>query len=207
MVQSPVKKGLKVVIELDTGSFTSSKTHIETYILDSEYDRLMVTFPPSKAEFAPYLSEGTEIKAFIYSYTGIIIVDSIVFDSPYNGKMVIEFNEQHQIIQRRKYMRMVYMTDLYIEQEEGNLRVDTIDIGGGGVRFVSDQSFRDMQKITAQLRLAPFEPLVKIEGIILKKNFYKPNEYVFEFMEISEQNRNKVIQKCVELERKQNKKY
>ena len=121
--------------------------------------------------------------------------------------MVIEFNEQHQIIQRRKYMRMVYMTDLYIEQEEGNLRVDTVDIGGGGVRFTCDKVFCDMQQISAQLRLAPFEPLIKIQGIILKKNFYKPNEYVFEFMDISEQNRNKIIQKCVELERVQNKKY
>ena len=68
MAQSPIKKGLKVVIELDTGSFSSSKTHIETYILEPEFDRLTVTFPPSKQEFAPYLSEGTEIKAFINSF-------------------------------------------------------------------------------------------------------------------------------------------
>ena len=207
MAQSPIKKGLKVVIELDTGSFSTSKTRIESYILEPEFDRLTVTFPPTKEEFAPYLSEGTEIKAFIYSFTGIIIVDSIVFDAPYEGKMVIEFNEQHQIIQRRKYLRMIYITDLYIEQEEGNLRVDTIDIGGGGVRFSTEKQFNNAQKITAKLRLAPFEPLIKIEGIILKKNFYKPNEYVFEFMEITESNRNKIIQKCVELERTQNKKY
>ena len=47
--------------------------------------------------------------------------------------------------------------------------------------------------------------MIKAEGIILKKNFYKSNEYVLEFMEIEEKEREKIIQKCLMLERSQNK--
>lgn len=207
MALNPIKKGLKVQIEVDTGSFTGTKTRIDCYILEPESDRLTISFPESKAEYAPYLSEGTEIKVFVYSFTGIIIVDSIVYDSPFDGRMVIEFNEQHQIIQRRKYLRMPFITDLFIANEDENIRANTIDIGGGGVRFLTDTHLKDNQQVKAQLRLAQFEPMVKIEGIILKKNFYKPNEYVLEFLEISEEARDRVIQKCVQIEQSQNKKY
>ena len=37
------------------------------------------------------------------------------------------------------------------------------------------------------------------------KYFYKSNEYVLEFMEIEEKEREKIIQKCLMLERSQNK--
>lgn len=203
MAPNPIKRGLKVVVELDTGSFTGSKTRIDCYIIEPEYDRLTVSFPESKSEFIPYLSEGTEIKAFIYSFTGIIIVDSIVFDSPYDGKMVIEYNEENHIIQRRKYLRMPYITDMFLIREDQNVRANTIDIGGGGVRFQCSHSFVDMESVSVQLKLAHFEPIIKVEGTILKKNFYKPDEYVLEFMKISESDRERIIKKCVTLEREQ----
>lgn len=207
MAQNPIRKGLKVQIELETGSAIGSRNRIDCYILEPEFDRLTISFPESKSEFIPYLTEGSELKAFIYTFTGIIIIDSIVYDAPFEGKMVIEFNEEHQIIQRRKYLRMPYITDLYLETEEGNHRTDTIDIGGGGVRFVSEKCFKNEESIKAHLRLAQFEPMLKVEGLILKKNFYKPNEYVLEFMQIDESDRDKIIQKCIHLEREQNKKY
>ena len=121
--------------------------------------------------------------------------------------MVIEFNEENQVIQRRKYLRMPYITDLYLQLEEGNIKVNTLDIGGGGVRFLFEKTLQDSQKINAQLRYAPYEPLIKLQGMILKKNFYKPNEYVLEFMQIKEEDRDKIIKKCIDLEREQNKKY
>lgn len=203
MAPNPIKRGLKVVVELDTGSFTGSKTRIDCYIIEPEYDRLTVSFPESKNEFIPYLSEGTEIKAFIYSFTGIIIVDSIVFDAPYDGRMVIEYNEENHIIQRRKYLRMPYITDMFIIGNEQNIRTNTIDIGGGGVRFLSSHRFVDNESVSVQLKLAQFEPIIKVEGTILKKNFYKPDEYVIEFMKIAEADRDRIIKKCVALEREQ----
>ncbi|MBS4759286.1 MAG: PilZ domain-containing protein [Clostridium sp.] len=204
MSNNPIKRGLKVQIEFETGS---RKSRIDCYIIKPEFDRLTLSFPESKKEFVPYLCEGTEIKAFIYTFSGIMIIDSIVFDSPFDGKFVIEFNDEHQVIQRRKYLRQPYMTDLYLERPEGNIRTMTIDIGGGGVRFSCDTLLSNMQEFNAQLRLTPFEPMIKIGGFVLKKAFYKEDEYLFEFTQISEKDRNLIIQKCIQIEREQNKKY
>ena len=125
-----------------------------------------------------------------------MIFDSIVFDSVFDGKLVIEFSEKHQVIQRRKYVRMPYITDFFLERESGNIKTQTVDISGGGVRFLTDKLLASEQHFKAQLRLNNFEPMIKVEGHILKKNFYKTNEYVMEFAQIEEKDREKIIQKC-----------
>lgn len=202
MALNPIKRGLKVQIEFETGS---KRNILDTYILEPDSDRLTLSFPDSKREFAPYLREGTEIKVFIYTFTGIMIIDSIVYDSPFDGKFIIEFNEQHQVIQRRKYLRMPYITDFFLEKEDGNLKTESVDIGGGGVRFITDYPLKASSHYRVQLRLSAYEPMIKAEGTILKKNFYKPNEYVLEFMKIDEKERDKIVQKCFQIEKTQNK--
>lgn len=203
MAQNPIKRGQKVQVEVETGS---KKTIIDCYILEPDSDRLTLSFPESKNEYAPYLSEGTEIKAFVYSFTGIMIFDSIIYDAPFDGKLVIEFAENHQVIQRRKYVRMPYITDFFLEKEDGNIKTQTVDISGGGVRFLTPAILKAEEQFKAQLRLNNFEPMIKIEGYILKKNFYKSNEYVMEFAQIREYDRDKIIQKCMKIELEQNKK-
>ncbi len=203
MALSPVKRGQKVQIEVDIGI---SKIIIDCYILEAESDRLTLSFPPSKNEYTPYLSEGTEIKAFVYSFTGIMIFDSIVFDPPFDGQMVIEFSEHHQVIQRRKYLRMPFISDFFIEREEdeGNIKTSTVDLSGGGIRFLSETPITPDKVYKAQLRLVPYEPMIKVEGTVLKKHFYRANEYVMEFLKIDEKDRDKIIQKCLTIERIQN---
>ena len=207
MAPNPVKRGLKVQIEVDTGVSLGARNRVDCYIIEPDYDRLTISFPEARSDLLPYLTEGSEIKAFVYPFSGIIVVNSVVFDAPFDGRMVIEFNEENQVIQRRKYLRMPYITDLYLQLEEGNIKVNTLDIGGGGVRFIYDKTLPDSMNLTAQLRYANYEPLIKLQGMILKKNFYKPNEYVLEFMQIKEVDRDKIIKKCIDLEREQNKKY
>ncbi len=204
MAQNPIKRGLKVQVEFETGS---RKTRIDCFIIEPEEDRMTLSFPPSKEEFVPYLNEGTELKAFIFTFSGIMIVDSIIFDSPLDGRFVIEFNEEHQVIQRRKYLRVPFITDFYLQREGENIKAATIDIGGGGVRFASETVLPVMQKFNASLRLSQFESLIKLEGFVLKKSFHKKNEYIYEFTEISDRDRERIIQKCIELEREQNKKF
>lgn len=204
MVLNPIKRGLKVQVEVETGR---TRTVIDCYILEPDSDRLTLSFPASKNEYAPYLSEGTEIKAFVYSFTGIMIFDSIVFDSPFDGQFVIEFSENHQVIQRRKYLRIPYITDFFLEREDGNIKTSTVDISGGGVRFLTNFHLKAEQQYSAQLRLNSYEPMIKVCGMILKKNFYRNNEYVLEFMQIEEKERERIIQKCVKIEQEQNRKY
>lgn len=91
---------------------------------------------------------------------------------------------------------MPYITDFFLERESGNIKTQTVDISGGGVRFLTDKLLASEQHFKAQLRLNNFEPMIKVEGHILKKNFYKTNEYVMEFAQIEEKDREKIIQKC-----------
>lgn len=198
MLKNPIKKGLKVQIEFNIGS---KRTIIDTYIITPESDRLVLSFPDEKREYAPYLREGSEIKAFVYTFNGIIIVESCVYDSPFDGSITIEFNEQHQIIQRRKYIRMPYITDFFIQRETNNIKSTTVDISGGGIRFFTDTELKAESIHKVQLRLTNHESMIKAEGIILKKNFYRPNEYVLEFMQIDEKDRDKIIQKCFTIEK------
>lgn len=201
MIRNPIKKGLKVQVEFETGS---KRNFLETYIVEPDSDRLTLSFPDSKREFAPYLREGTEIKAFVYTFTGIVIVDSIVYDSPFDGQFVIDFNENQRVIQRRKYIRTPFIMDFFIQREGGNIKTDTVDISGGGIRFTTETPLKINDICRVQLRLNSYEPMIKAEGIILKKHFYKPNEYALEFTIINENDRNKIIQKCLQLEKKQN---
>ena len=53
MALSAVKRGQKVQIEVDIGI---SKIVIDCYILEPDSDRLTLSFPASKNEYAPYLS-------------------------------------------------------------------------------------------------------------------------------------------------------
>lgn len=197
-----IKKGQKVQIMFYAGS---KKQVIDTYIVESDSDRLILAFPESKKEFIPYLVEGTEIKAFIYTYTGIIIIDSIVFDSPFDSQIVIEYNENQQVIQRRKYTRIPFNMDFFIQKEDGNIKTKTVDISGGGIRFISQTPLCANDSYKVQLRLTFYKKMIKAEGIILKKRIYQENEYVLEFTIIDEKDRNQIIQKCKEAEKKQRK--
>ena len=202
MYKNPIKKGLKVQVEFNIGS---KKNILDTYILEPDSDRLTLSFPDSKREFAPYLREGVEIKVFLYTFTGIIVVNSVVYDSPFDGYFVVEFNEENHIIQRRKYLRMPYLTDFFLQHNDINIKTTTADIGGGGIRFNSDYPFVANMVLNVQLRLNPYEPLIKAEGTIIKKNFYRQNEFVLEFTKIDEKDRDKIIQKCFLLETELNK--
>ena len=96
---------------------------------------------------------------------------------------------------------MPFITDFFLLISDNNLKTATVDICGGGVRFVTDKHIVPTRTYKAQLRLNDFEPLIKMEGIVLKKKFFKANEYVIEFTVIDEQDREKIVQKCLALEK------
>lgn len=199
-----IKKGLKVQIEFESGF--EKKSRIDCFITNFEEDRLDLMFPASKEEFIPYLTEGTEIKAFIYTFGGIQVLDSIVLNSPLDEDFTIEYHENTQTIQRRKYLRVPLNTEIFITLPEGNKKSETLDVSGGGIRFACGETLEDKKIYNGSLRLDKYESLIFFTGIVYKKSFLKPDEYVIEFTEIDEKNREKIIKKCVELDRLINKK-
>lgn len=197
-----LKRGLKVQIEFESGF--EKKSRIDCYITDFEDDRIELMYPASKEEFIPYLSEGTELKAFIYTFGGIQVLDSIVLNSPLED-FTIEYHEDTQIIQRRKYLRVPFITEVFIALPDGNKKSETLDISGGGIRFAFGERLENQKVYNGSLRLEKYEPLIFFTGIVTKKSFFKPDEFVIEFTEIDEKNREKIIKKCLELERINNK--
>lgn len=202
---SKIAKNTKVQIEFQTDS--KRRIFLDCYVEVSEKDRLVMRFPPKGMDFLPYLLEGSSVKAFIYTYTGIWIINSIIIESPDNGQVTIEFKEEHQVIQRRKYFRIYYSTDLYLEIEGRTTKLRTADISGGGVRFHSNEAIKTGEQYNGSMRLSSSEEAIPMMGRIFKKDFSKPDEYVFEFTAIVEREREKIIQKCILIERERNKKY
>lgn len=199
---SHIKKGLKVQIEFESGF--GKKSRLDCYISNFEEDRIVLMYPQFKDEFIPYLTEGTELKAFIYTFGGIEVLDSIVLDSPLEEEFTIEYHTDTQIIQRRKYLRMPYITEIFITLPEGNIKSETLDISGGGLRFAFSKQLENQKSYKGCLRLEKFDQLIPFTGLVMKKDFFKPDEYVVEFTDIEEKQRDKIITKCLQLEQDQN---
>ena len=194
----------KVQIEFLTNA--KHKMFLDCYVETSEKDRMILKYPSKGGEYSDYLKEGTKVKAFIYTYTGIWIISSMIIEPPKDGLLTLEFKEEHQVIQRRKYFRIFFVTDLYIYLPDKKIKTETIDISGGGVRFLSEEAIKQGEQYNAVLVLGENQE-IPVMGRILKKSPAKPKEYVMEFTAIIEKEREKIIKKCVLVERERNKKF
>lgn len=200
-----IAKDTKVQIEFLTDS--RDRIFLDCFVESSEVDRLNLRFPEKGEEYLHYLNEGSAVKTFIYTYTGIWILNSMIIDAPHDGIITIEFKEEHQVIQRRKYFRMFHRTDFYVYLPSKKVLTKTIDISGGGVRFQSDEVIKQGEQYNATLVLQQPMRQIPLMGRILKKNPNKHNEYVMEFTAIIEKERENIISYCILLEREKNKKF
>ena len=68
-------------------------------------DRLILGLSEQNAEFGKLLIEGNTVRISIYTPIGIILMNSIVLNSPKNGEFEVEYVHTHKRIQRRRYVR------------------------------------------------------------------------------------------------------
>lgn len=201
-----IAKGTKVRIEFEDKNKTQH--NVECYVVESESDRLILTFPPSGRKYIDCFREGESIKAYIYSYSGILILTPMIIEAPNDENLItIEFKEEQQVIQRRQYFRISYTTDFCIEVDGKKIHTRTIDVSGGGVRFLSDEEIKTEEVYKGELRISSIDNPVELLGRVFKKNPDKKNEYVFEYTRIDEKQRDKIIKKCVLIERERIRKY
>ena len=147
------------------------------------------------------MQEGRLIKISIYTPTGILLQDSIVLNEPVNCEFVVEFSKTRKRIQRRRYFRIEANYRMIIEQMNRTFTVLTQDISGGGIRFICD-SYLHPSEVKAKLYISEQpEPIVFI-GSVSQKPHFKPNEYIIKFIQIKDFDRDRIIQKCMELEAK-----
>jgi c-di-GMP-binding flagellar brake protein YcgR len=164
-------------------------------------DRLSINFPKEIIYYTDYLQEGEEVTAKIFTPSGIKIFDAIILNSPLEPEFIIEFVENYIEVQRRKYLRADLETKVIIERsEKGNIVTRTLDIGGGGVRFLFDGNFDYKETVNCLLYLPMYLSSIKATGIIIKDEHLGAKEYVLVFTKIDERERDKIIKKCIEIQ-------
>lgn len=201
-----ISKDTKVRIEFEDSG--KKVCNIDCYVVDTEADRLILSFPPESRRYLGYLGEGEVVKAYIYSYSGILILNPMIIEPPNEENLItIEFKEEQQVIQRRQYFRISYETDFYIIVDGKKLSARTIDVSGGGVRFFCKEEIIPEEIYAGELRISSIDDPIKLSGRVFKKNPDKKNEYVFEYTQIEEKQRERIIKKCVLIERERIRKY
>lgn len=188
---------VRIGLEVDGGQILQ----FFSYIKQVSSDRLKLVFSPSKQHIAQYLKEGSTIRLSIYTPIGILLMDSIVMSEPVDFEFEVEFAESSKRIQRRRYIRAKANYRLILEQTGNPITVLSEDIGGGGVRFMCD-SYLHPATVRGKLFIPDIRDGISFIGRVTVKSYYKEKEYLVVFEDIKEEDRSKIIQKCIQLEAK-----
>lgn len=166
-----------------------------------ESDRLGLIYPKDKFDFALYFHEGKEVEAIIYSDKGIYVFEPIIIDSPYETDFVIELPEEKKKIQRREYVRVPINLLLFLFDKNQKNTCETINIGGGGVRFESDKEYKIDLLCDFSIYLPEWKDPINGNCKILY-TFKQDNRFISaaKFINLNEFNRNKIIKLCFEEE-------
>ncbi|MDD3014265.1 MAG: PilZ domain-containing protein [Candidatus Gastranaerophilales bacterium] len=194
-----IEKGQKANIKLKISSIR--EVEISCVIKWVEYDRIALIFPEDKNALAKYFFEGREIEVLIYTDKGIFIFDSTVIDTPFDYDFVVELPEERTKIQRRDYIRVPVKTEITLANAGQKFTTNTINVGGGGVRFVNNSETEMTGVWRFILNLPKWKEPVTGRGEILY-NIKQDNKLVsvIKFTDIEEVNRNKIIKMCFEEE-------
>ncbi len=195
----------KVLLEFLNES--KEKGNLECHVSTVEKDRLHLRVPKQAYEYGNLLKEGTAVKGYIYTYSGILVTNSVIIDQPQDGYMTIEFKEEEQIIQHRQYFRIFNANNFYLHLDEHKLKAQTIDLSGGGIRFYSKEEIMTERQYDGTLVLTNPVQNIPVAGRVFRRSQERPNEYVMEFTAMDERERERIIKYCVMLERERNKKY
>lgn len=163
-------------------------------------DRLALAVPRENPDFSRYFQEGKEIEVFIYSPEGIATFKSMIIDSCPTSDFVIEYCGEYSVIERRRYPRAYFETKLILERLTcQQLVATTVDIGGCSVKFTYETPFRPNEWVNSKLYIPLLPAPIRIAGTIVKKNHLAEKEYVLLYNNISEEGREKIIEKCNEI--------
>ena len=197
-----IEKGQNVKIRFSVSSIRSHEALCNVRWVET--DRVCLVFPDEYKELAKYLHEGRELEAIAYSDKGIFIFDSIVIDSPYSNDFVIEFPEEKEKIQRREYVRAPIKLDMSLSRGNTYIKGQTINIGGGGIRFATEKDLEVKQVWNFSMILPKWTNSVQGTGEVLY-NIKQDNSNisVIKFSIINESDRNKIIKLCFEIEASQ----
>lgn len=162
-------------------------------------DRIALNTPKEIMNYVDYLQEGDDVSVKIFTPSGVKAYDAIVLNSPLEEDFVVEFVDNYIEIQRRMYLRMAFNTKVLIKKGVTNIVTHTLDIGGGGIRFYYEGVFEPNETVSCNIFFSDMAA-IQAQGIVIKEGHLKENEHVMVFTKIEENNRDKIIKKCFELQ-------
>jgi len=153
-----------------------------------------------KSSAAYRFEEGAEAEMTIYSPNRVIKLNSIVIETIGTREVCMELHDEYDIIQRRRYVRTKASYSIELKSETLMFKAQTLNLGGGGVCFVGNNSFEIGQKFEFKLLLPNFND-IEGEGIVINKLEANGDLLImFNFVEMEKDARNKVIRFCFEKE-------
>ncbi|MBO5947484.1 PilZ domain-containing protein [bacterium] len=189
-----VDVGQKIKIE----SSENKGVFFESVVSAVESDRIFVSLSDINQNVCDFFEEGDEIFCSVQTQFGIRLFNSMIIEFE-NNCVVIEYNpKDYEVFQRRQFVRVNVNMPAVIDINGKMLRVITVDLGGGGIKFMSDTPLEDNSIANMKITLNKGEPFVNIFGKIIKRDFYKENEYLFFFVNLDENVRTKIIKRCMD---------
>lgn len=194
-----IREGQKTKLIFKTAD--GSEKEFDCFVKKVFSDRLSLDFPRELLDYACYLDEGTELPVKIFTPTGVKAFDSIIINSPYEPEFVIEFVEDHIQIQRREFMRVELKVKVIVERAgKDNIVTETLDISGGGIRFLYDGDFKFQEEVGILLYLPYAIRSIKAKGYIIKPEHLPQDQHVLLFTAIDESDRDKIIKQCFDIQ-------
>jgi len=200
--------GQKAKVKVELSSIRSIE--IDCEIKWSEPDRVALTFPEDKLEYASYFLEGQEIMVTLYTLKGIRIYESIVIDSPFEGDFTVEYyegnDEEYVNVQRREFVRVQteQPITLFINGEKKPIQATTIDIGGGGLRLCTNKEIFSGDILNFILYPRNWHQSIKGSAEVIKTT--KNDNItcaVLRYINVKEFEMNKIFRLCFEIQAQQ----
>lgn len=193
-----LEAGQKIRLKFNTSSLRSES--LTCVVKWFEEDRVALVFPDEGQYLIKSLPEGKDLEAVVYTDSGIYAFDSIVINSPLEHDFIIEMPDEKKRIQRRDYVRAPFNLKFILSNKDKEIETKTINIGGGGVRFLVKEELKPNALWNFTLHM-PDGMIAKGKGIILYSFLQgKMIISVLKFVDISETERNRIIKKCFEEE-------
>ncbi len=193
-----IKEGQKVKLTINTDE--GLEKELECTIKNIYADRLSLNYPEEIFKYIEYFEEGEDVPVKIFTPLGIKSFSALILDSPYEEDFTIEYIENANEIQRREYVRVQLCVKVFIEKEDkNNVIAYTIDVSGGGIKFMSEEKFNDKEKIKIVMYM-PDDKAIQAKGVIVHNQFIPKNQHIVSFSEIDEKDRDRIIKKCFEIQ-------
>lgn len=190
-----VKIGQDIKIENEF----KNKVLLKSTIQKIESDRLYIN---CEHQLLNNFQECDEIYCTLFTEFGLRSFKSIVIEI--NKFLIIDYNPKDlEIIYKREFIRVQETMPAKIFINDEIINVFTKDIGGGGIKFLCEKELEINSMCTMSISLNFGDVPIKIDGRIVKYNYFKENEYLLMFDNINENIRSKIIKKCLDIQAEQ----